>query len=253
MPLVSVIMPAYNAEKTIQSAINSVIAQTFGDFELIIIDDCSKDGTFEIISSFQSKDERIVPLRNEQNSGAAATRNRGVSAARGEWIAFLDSDDIWRKDKLEKQMECLSKNREAVLCFTASSFIDDAGNEYSYIMNVPQTVTYKQLLKGNSISCSSVVIKSSLMKTLKMPNDKMHEDYYIWLTVLKEYEFAYGINEPLLIYRLSSNSKSSSRTKSAKMLFNSYKAVGYNSLKSALYVFRYMFYSIKKRRAIKNS
>jgi teichuronic acid biosynthesis glycosyltransferase TuaG len=204
------------------------------------------------VLSIKETDDRIVLLQNEQNSGAAATRNYGIEMARGEWIAFLDSDDLWLEKKLEKQMGLLNENVEAVLSFTASAFIDENGQEYSYIMTVPEKVTYKNLLKRNSITCSSVVIKSSVMKSLKMPNDEMHEDYYIWLTVLRGGGYACGVNEPMLIYRLSANSKSSSRIKSAKMLYNTYRAVGYSSVSSVFLVGGYFWHSVSKRYKIKN-
>ena len=253
MPLISVIMPAYNAEKTISAAIESVLSQTLSDFELIVIDDCSKDNTYQEVSKIRETDERIKLIRNLQNLGVSATRNIGVEIACGEIIAFLDSDDLWKQDKLEKQVKIFESDMDAALSFTASSFIDENGESYEYIMNVPEKVTYKQLLKRNVLSCSSVMVKSSVMKQIKMPNDSMHEDYYTWLMILKKHNYAYGINEPLLVYRLSSNSKSSSRIKSAKMLYRAYRALGYNFIITSLFVFRYMFYSIKKRRLIKKS
>jgi teichuronic acid biosynthesis glycosyltransferase TuaG len=110
-----------------------------------------------------------------------------------------------------------------------------------------ERLNYKTLLHKNLMSCSSVMIRASVMKSIKMPNDKMHEDYFVWLTVLRECGIAYGINEPLLVYRMCANSKSSNRLKSAKMLFNSYCAVGYTSVVAGFFVFRYMFHSIKRR------
>ena len=250
MPKVSVIMPAYNAEKTVAQAINSVTRQTFGDFELIVVDDCSKDSTVAVIEDLAKNDGRIVLLKNKENSGVSKTRNYGVSMAKGELIAFLDSDDMWREDKLEKQLEIFEKNTEAVISYTASSFIDNDGNPYNYVMQAEEKTDYKTLLKKNLLSCSSVMIKTEVMKGIEMPNDSMHEDYYVWLTVLKNTDFAYGVNEPLLIYRISANSKSSNRLKSARMLYNAYRAVGYDPVTSAIFTLRYSWHSITKRRNI---
>ena len=250
MPKVSVIMPAYNAEKTVAQAIISVMGQSFGDFELIVIDDCSKDNTVSIIEALAKEDERIVLLKNEKNSGVSKTRNYGISVARGELIAFLDSDDMWREDKLEKQLAIFEKNEKAVISYTASAFIDNDGNPYDYIMQAEEKTDYKTLLKKNLLSCSSVMIKAEVMKGIEMPNDSMHEDYYVWLTVLKNTDFAYGVNEPLLIYRLSANSKSSNRLKSAKMLYNAYRTVGYNPITSGIFTLRYSWHSITKRHNI---
>ena len=251
MPLISVIMPAYNAEKTIGDAIDSVLRQTYPDFELIVINDCSKDRTADIITAFAEKDKRIKFLQNPQNSGVSATRNYGVSEATGEWIAFLDSDDMWRCDKLEKQIRTVTENDGAVLSYTASSFIASDGTPSGYVMEAEEKTTYKTLLKKNLVSCSSAMVKTEIMKTIQMPNDAMHEDYYVWLTILKKHTYAYGINEPLLIYRLSEHSKSSNRIKSAKMLFNSYTAVGYHKLTAFMLMLRYTYHSVTKRYKIK--
>lgn len=253
MPRISVIMPAYNAEKTVESAIDSVLKQTFADFELIVINDCSKDHTYEILQNLAEKDDRVAVLQNERNLGVSATRNCGISQAKGEWIAFLDSDDMWREDKLEKQLAWLQNNEEAVISYTASSFIDEFGNLFGYVMEAEEKTTFSTLLKKNLLSCSSVMIRADVMKSLKMPGDQMHEDYYIWLNVLKKYKYAYGLNEPLLIYRLSSNSKSSGRVKSAKMIFNTYHAYGYNKITAFLLMLRYSIHSIIKRSKISKS
>lgn len=250
MARVSVIMPAYNAERTIRDSIESILHQSFRDFELIVIDDGSRDGTKEIVEKLAAGDSRIRFLQNEKNSGVSYTRNRAVSLAEGEWIAFLDSDDQWLPEKLEKQLALAEQHPDMVLCYTASSFISDDGKPYGYVMEAAERMSYKMLLKKNLISCSSVMIRSSVMKGVKMPSDKMHEDYFVWLTVVREFGVAYGINEPLLVYRLSANSKSSSRIKSAKMLYNSYRAVGYFPVTAGWFTLRYTLHSVSKRRNI---
>ena len=251
--MVSIVMPAYNSGKTISESVNSIIAQTYEDWELIVIDDGSADETPEIISSFAKQDKRIRFLQNDKNSGVSYTRNRAVRMAEGEWIAFLDSDDLWRPEKLEKQMALVKEHPDMVVCYTASSFIDDNGDPYGYVMPAVEELNYETLLRKNLMSCSSVMIRASVMKGIKMPSDKMHEDYFVWLTVLREYGIAYGINEPLLIYRMCENSKSSNRIKSAVMLYHSYRAVGYNVITSGWFTFRYMFHSVSKRYGIYHS
>lgn len=246
-------MPAYNAAKTIRASIQSIQGQTVQEWELIVIDDGSKDDTAAILADLSAKDSRIRFLQNEKNSGASYTRNRAVELAQGEWIAFLDSDDLWMPEKLEKQLALATIYPDMVICYTASSFINDDGELYGYVMGAIERMTYRTLLRKNLLSCSSVMIRSSIMKNIKMPGDQMHEDYYVWLKVLRQFGIAYGINEPLLIYRLSSNSKSSNRVKSAKMLFNAYRAVGYSLVVSAFLTFQYVFYSISKRRSIYTS
>ena len=244
--MISVVMPAYNAEKTIRHAIDSVLSQSYKDFELIVINDSSKDTTKEIIEEYINRDKRVRIINNNVNSGVSFSRNKGVFNAKGEYIAFLDSDDIWRQDKLEKQLRLMEK-KNAVLSYTASSFIDQNGHAYNYIMQAEEKTSLSTLLRKNLVSCSSAVVRADVMKTIEMPNDKMHEDYYVWITILRQYKYAYGINEPLLIYRLSDNSKSSDRLKSAKMIYNTYHAVGYNIMSSLFLTIRYTVHSVSKR------
>ncbi len=251
--MVSIIMPAYNAEKTIRESVQSIIAQTVEDWELLVIDDGSTDDTATILSELADSDRRIHFWQNEANSGVSYTRNRAVALAKGEWIAFLDSDDLWMPEKLEKQLALADKYPDMAICYTASSYIDDSGKPFGYVLPAIERFSYKMLLRKNLMSCSSVMIRTSIMQGIQMPGDQMHEDYYVWLTVLREFGIAYGINEPLLIYRLSAHSKSGNRIKSMVMLFRSYRAVGYNSIVSFWFTFRYLFYSIRKRYGIYRS
>ena len=252
-PLISIVMPAYNAERYIRDAIQSVLAQTYPHFELIVVDDCAKDQTAAIVQELAATDSRIVFLRNQQNVGASASRNRAIAAAKGNWIAFLDSDDMWRADKLEQQVRFLQYHPEAHLLYTSSAFIDEQGNRFSHVMQARPLTTRSMLLKGNLISCSSVLVRKEDMMRNPMQGDHLHEDYVTWLRILERESYAYGINEPLLIYRLSSNSKSSSRIASAKMLYRSYRHVGYGVLRSVVMVARYTLYSISKRHRILSS
>lgn len=251
--MISIVMPAYNASATVGASVASVLAQTVTDWELIVIDDGSTDGTAAILSALADGDRRIRFLQNEKNSGASYTRNRAVALARGEWIAFLDSDDMWRPDKLEKQLALAAAHPDMVIGYTASAFMDEEGKPYGYVMEAEERTTYRTLLKRNLLSCSSVMIRASVMKEIAMPGDGMHEDYFVWLTVLREGGVAYGINEPLLIYRLSAHSKSAGRIKSAGMLFRSYRAVGYGPVTAGCLTLRYTIHSVTKRSRIYGS
>ena len=253
MAKVSIIVPAFNAENTVAETLDSILSQTFSDFEVIVINDCSNDRTIEVLTSYSERDNRIKVYSNAVNSGVSFSRNFGVKTASSEWIAFLDSDDKWREDKLEKQLGLLEEYPDASLIYTGSSFMDENGQEYGYTMHVENKLDYKTLLKRNLISCSSVLVKKSVMEKIEMPSDKMSEDYYAWLKIVKAEKYAYGIDEPLLIYRLSRGSKSSNRIKAAKMHYRAYRAVGYNPISAFFLTFRYVFYSVKKRKNIKNS
>lgn len=248
--LVSIIMPAYNCEKYVVEAIESVINQTYSNFELLVIDDGSKDSTLKIINGFAEKDNRIKALQNEKNSGVSATRNRGISIAEGNWIAFLDSDDIWEVEKLEKQMNH-AKDNNADFIFTGASYIDEEGRPYSGIFEVPEKVSYRKLLRHNVITCSSVLVKKKYFENIKMEKDEMHEDYAVWLRILKLGISAYGVNEPLLIYRISRNSKSGNKIKTIKMTYKVFRFIGISYVFSAMYMLSHVINSLKKYRKIK--
>lgn len=247
--LVSVIMPTYNAERLIAASIQSALNQSYKSWELIIIDDCSTDRTADIIKGFS--DTRIHYYKCDKNLGVAQARNLGISRANGEWIAFLDSDDIWEPTKLEKQIGFIEKNDRAKLVFTASSFINENGDRLDYILPAPEIVTAKELLKQNVLSCSSVLIAKEYILKIPFPSSKtLHEDYVAWLKILDEIDVAYGINEPLLIYRMSPNSKSGNKLKAANMQWNAYKEYGLNPLERIYYTFFYVSNGIKKYRKL---
>ena len=200
MPKISIVTPAYNCEKYLEEAVNSVLAQSFEDWELLIIDDCSKDATWLRMQTLAKQDNRIRIFQNRHNSGSAATRNNGIRQARGEWIAFLDSDDLWRPEKLERQMSVLRKHPDASFLFTGSAFIEDDGMTIAHVLHVPEKVSRKKLLKQNVISCSSVLIRRELMLEFPMPEeDGIHEDFATWLAILSKIPCAYGVDEPLLV------------------------------------------------------
>ncbi|NFP91586.1 glycosyltransferase family 2 protein [Clostridium sporogenes] len=249
-PLISIIMPVYNCQKYIEKAINSVITQTYKSWELIVIDDESKDNTIKIIEKLSNKDQRIRFYKNEKNLGVSETRNKGISLANGEWIAFLDSDDMWKPSKLEKQI-IISNTVEAEFIFTGSSFINENGIYYEGILEVPEKVNYKKLRNHNVISCSSVLIKKKFFKDIRMEKDDMHEDYAVWLRVLNTGVCAYGINEPLIVYRISPNSKSGKKIRTIKMTYKVFRFIGMNPVASAYFMCRHIMGSINKYRKIK--
>lgn len=252
--LISVVIPAYNAEKTIERAIQSVIVQTYSNIEVLIVDDCSKDKTVKIAISYAKKDHRIKILQNEINKGVAETRNKGVAEAQGDWIAFLDSDDAWIPSKLEKQSEVLRSNSSCILCFTGSAFENELGTRCGYTLSVPKQLKYEDLLKQNLISCSSVLVKKEVLIRFPMQSDPMiHEDLAVWLKILKDGSEAIGINEPLLIYRISSKSKSGNKLCAARMQWNTYRAAGIGYLKRIRYFGAYARRNIKKYICILNN
>lgn len=213
-PLVSVIMPAYNAEKYIGEAIASVCVQTYENWELLILDDGSADRTAEIAQAYAQRDARIRVLRNPQNMGVARTRNRGFDLARGEWIALLDSDDRWRAQKLEKQLT-LAVHSGSRLLYTSYALFADAEREMR-VYRVPQSVDYRRLLGENVIGCSTVLLHRSLLERLRFREDVFHEDYALWLAILRGVDSAAGCTEVLADWRISEQSRSFDKRAAAK-------------------------------------
>jgi len=228
-PVVSVIMPAYNCEKFIAKAIESVLVQNVS-LELIILNDCATDGTERVIQQYLS-DQRIRYVKNDRNMGVARTRNEGVRMAMGEYVAFLDSDDWWEREKLSKQLALIKKERK-VLCSTGRELVDINGNLTGREIPVKETISYSMMLKQNWINCSSVLLKRKVAEEFPMEHEDSHEDYITWLKILQKYQYACAINEPLLKYRLSSQGKSGSKLKSAKMTFKVYRYMGFSWWKS---------------------
>lgn len=239
-------MPAWNAEKTIKASIDSVLAQTFKDWELIVINDASQDKTEFIVQEAAKSDARLILYTNEKNSGIAYSRNLGLSHAKGQWLAFLDSDDLWQEDKLEKQLRFMEENA-AIISYTATSYMNAAGEMYDYILRAKKELSYKELLKRNLMSCSSVMVRKDEM--IPFPYGELHEDYAVWLVIVRRAGCAYGLDEPLLKYRIYQGSKSSRRISSAFMTYNAYTLAGYGA--GLLMTLRYALHSIAKRFRIK--
>ncbi len=243
-PLISVIMPAYNCAQHIQGAIDSALGQNM-PIELLVINDCSKDDLDQVMEQY-AEDSRIRYLKNQKNLGAAGSRNRGVGLAKGEYVAFLDSDDLWLEGKLEKQWQVM-KESGCALCATARELMTLEGVCTGKIFPVTEKIRYKDLLKHNSIACSSVMIKTEVAKEFPMHHDKdSHEDYIMWLEILGKYKEACGINEPLLRYRVSNTGKSGSKWQSAKMTFKVYRYMGFGWGRSFLCFGSYVLHGIWK-------
>ena len=256
MSKISIIMPAYNSSKTIVESIRSVINQSYKDWELVIVDDCSKDGTVNIVNEIIEKNKSldIKLYRNPENKGVSYSRNYGVKVAERNLIAFLDSDDLWKQEKLEKQMKLLeSYGSDSVLLFTGSAFITSKNEKLDYTLRVPERIGRIELQKQNVVSCSSVLVSKELLLKHEFPTTEapIHEDFVVWIEILKEIPYAFGIDEPLLIYRVSDNSKSSQKSKAAVMNWNTYRYVGMDIMESIYYMMCYTIRGLKKWTNIK--
>lgn len=242
-PLVSVVTPAYNAAANIASAIDSVLRQQV-DLEVIVINDCSPDNLDDVMARY-ADDPRVVYVKNAHNLGAAESRNKAVRMARGEYVAFLDADDYWTDSKLQKQLNAIQRTN-AALCCTARELMTPDGTLSGHIIPVKETITYRELLKHNSISCSSVLMKTDLARRFPMECEESHEDYILWLKILRDNGFACGVNEPLLKYRVSNTGKSGSKLHSARMTFKVYRYMGFSMPKSIACFCSYALHGVWK-------
>lgn len=216
--LVSVIIPVYNAQRYIEETLMSVLKQTYKDVEIVVIDDCSKDKSGEIVKALFEKNSNIVYHCMEQNGGVAVARNKGLELATGRYIAFLDSDDLWQDNKLEKQIAYM-KEHDKGFVFSAIEMMDENGNERKKKRKIKTKVSYKVLLKNTVIPTSTVVIDRNKVADFKMPLMRSGQDYATWLMILRTGIVAYGLDEALVKYRVGSNSLSSNKFKSIKQVW----------------------------------
>lgn len=246
VPVVSVIMPAYNAERFLEEAVRSVMAQTLTDWELLILDDCSTDGTAALAERLAAEDHRITVLRNEQNMGVARTRNRGFDLCRGSYVALIDSDDVWLPEKLERQTALLKKNG-ADFSYCSYAIIDADSNNVRPDYLVPAVTTFRSLLRENTIGCSTVLLSRDIVQHHRFETDFYHEDYVLWARLLKAGYRAAGCTEVLVNWRFIQNSRSFDKKKAAGNRWRIYRGYLKLPLRTSLWAFSgYAAASLKK-------
>lgn len=221
-PSVCVIMPAYNAGRFIEEAIRSVMGQTFRNWELLVIDDGSKDDTVEVVQRLCREDDRITLLRNPQNMGVARTRNRGLDLCAGRYAALLDSDDVWHPEKLERQLR-LAEQTGAQLLYSSYAIMDEAGNPAKGDYLVPAKTDFSAILRENVVGCSTVMLSPALAEKYRFETNYHHEDYVLWLQILRDGYKAAGCTEVLTRWRYIANSRSFDKRKSAKSRWRIYR------------------------------
>ena len=246
-PLVSVIMPCYNMASYVSDSIKSVIAQTYPHWELLIVDDASTDTTVNIIESFSQTDSRIKFAIKKQNSGIADTRNQCIQMAQGPVLAFLDADDIWHPEKLEKQLKfMLEKN--VGFSYSTYDWIDEDGNTLNRFINTIGNLDYETYLRNTIIGCSTVMVNKTITGEVVVPKFRTSEDTATWLDILRKGFLAYAIDEPLVSYRIRRKSASSNKIKAASDLWKVYRRHEKLPFFKAIYYFScYAFNAIKKR------
>lgn len=238
--LVSIVTPLYNSERFLMETFLSVAGQSYQNWEMIIVDDCSSDGSLGLARSICKMDRRVRLICSESN-GAAAARNMAIKAAQGRYIAFLDSDDVWLPNKLERQVGFMREHGVA-FSFTAYEKIDEHGRVFG-CMGVPNKVGYKDLLKTCSIGCLTAVYDTEKLGKVYMPENTKREDYATWLSILKEGEFAYGVNEVFARYRVYSDQSSAKKIKMAKENWRLYRNVEGLGLRDSICCF--LHYAIR--------
>lgn len=247
MNKVSIIMPSYNAANFIAASIQSVIEQTYSNWELLITDDCSKDDTINIIKKFQEIDNRIQLFSTGNNSGAAAARNISLQNATGKYIAFLDSDDIWVSNKLETQLKFMIEKNIA-FSFSSYSVMKEDGTPTGNTINVPRVIGYHGYLRNTIIGCLTVIIDREKTGNFLMPNIKTSEDMALWLDIMKRGYKAWGLQIPLAQYRVVSNSLTSKKWKEAKYVWKVYREIEHiNPIYSTICFVGYVINAIIKR------
>ena len=244
--LVSIIMPSYNTANYIGESINSVINQTYKNWELIIVDDCSTDNTDEIVNKFL-KDERIKYLKNEKNSGAAISRNKALREAKGRWIAFLDSDDLWVPEKLEKQINFMEKNSHS-FSYTFYEEIDEIGNNLNIRILGPKKITKFGMYNYCWPGCLTVMYDAKKIGLIQIEDIKKNNDYAMWLKIIKKtncYLYPYS----LAFYRKRSGSISNHNyIKLIKWHYKLFKEVDdQNALNSLIFTIRNLFFGVIKK------
>jgi teichuronic acid biosynthesis glycosyltransferase TuaG len=246
-PLVSIITPVYNAEKFISETIQSVLDQTFEDFELLLIDDCSTDRSESIINEFVQKDKRIKYYKLSENSGAAVARNKGLEMAEGRFIAFIDSDDKWYRLKLERQLSFM-QNQQVAFTYTKFEMINDDGSVRKKAADLPTKLDYTGLLKNTAIACSTVVIDKEVIGDFRMPLVRKGQDTATWLKILRNHKNAYLVDEVLNQYRVVEGSLSSNKLLALKRTWNTYKNLEKLPLHKAVYYFTHSVINAIRRR-----
>lgn len=234
--LVSIIMPTYNCGKFIAETLDSVKAQTYQNWEVVIVDDCSTDNTKQVVDTYIANDPRIKYYCLETNSGAAVARTKAMELADGQYIAFLDSDDLWTPDKLEKQLAFMRDNDYAFSC-TAYEQIDEEGKPLNKVIKTIKKTDYNRLLLDCPVGNSTVMYDVSKMGKFQVPNIRKRNDDALWLTMLKKEKYIYGMPDILMQYRIRANSISGNKFKVIKYHWILYREIEHLSVfRSAFHI-----------------
>ena len=235
-PLVSIVTPLYNSERFILSTMQSVLQQTYQNWEHIVVDDCSTDRGAEIVEELSKKDERVKLVRLEINSGAGEARNEGIRQAKGRYIAFIDSDDLWLPDKLDLQLKMMI-DEQCPLSFTFYRKIDEDDRDLKRITRSPLRLSYRTQLKTNFIGCSTAIYDSLYYGKRYFPIIRKRQDYALWLNLLEEGVPGRGLPVAATLYRVRRSGLSGNKLELVKHNWALYREVlGFGRLRSAYFL-----------------
>ena len=238
---VSIIVPMYNAEKFIGKTIESVLAQTYQNWEMLIMNDVSTDNSLAIVSVYAKKDERIKIVNTEKNVGVVKGRNFLIDLASGKYIAFLDADDYWHNEKLEKQIKFMKKKNASISC-TEYTRVKENEEKINDVI-IKEEISYNDMLKNNYLGCLTVIYDAEKIGKRYFKELEKNEDYVLWLEIVKDVNTIYGLKENLAYYRVLDNSRSSNKSKTAKVRWEIYRKVEKLSLLKSIYYF--LHYAIR--------
>jgi teichuronic acid biosynthesis glycosyltransferase TuaG len=245
--LVSIITPSYNSARFINECVSSVLEQTYTNWELIIVDDASSDNSRELIKNIAAGDKRIKFAFLTENIGAAGARNIALEMSEGRYIAFLDSDDLWKKEKLTKQIDFMQSN-DVSFSFSSYEPMSENGMEIFKEIKAPLKINYNSFLKNTIIGCLTVVLDKQKIGDVKMPNLRTSQDMALWLSIMKGGVTAFGIDQSLAYYRIVGDSNTSNKFKVIKGVWGIYRnEEGFGCVKSTWYFLNYAFNAVKKR------
>lgn len=245
-PIASVVMPSYNEQKNIEAAIRSVMRQTLQDWELLVVDDCSTDATVSIVKKLMQEDERIKLICSNCNQGVAAARNHGLDLCRGDYVALMDSDDIWFPDKLAKQIQ-LAQEKAADIVYCSYQIINDAGSSICADFIVPPATDFQASLTQSVMSCSTILLSREIVDHYRFSTKYYHEDLALWLQLLKDGYKAFGVEEVLASYRLSSGTRASNKLRTVYHRWKIYrKMMGFSVFQSSKLLIRYALLGLQK-------
>lgn len=247
--LVSVITPVFNAEAFIAETIESVIQQTYSNWELLLVNDNSTDASFSILKKYTAEDSRIKIFSFSENKGAGHCRNKGIEEAKGEFIAFLDADDLWKPQKLQKQLDFMLKN-DAEVCFSSYQLMDEAGKKLPIIAEALSFLNFKKLEKSNYVGNLTGIYHAEKLGKIYAPVVRKRQDWALWLKAVQKAGMAYGIKESLAYYRVRKDSISGNKLEMLSYNYNIYrKELNYGSLRSfyKMAVFLKEHFFIKKK------